>query len=405
VTDTRRRLFLSLCSMVFLVNFARVVFASLLDPIAVDFRVDEAALGAVATAAWLGSALPRVPTGYLLTKVPRHHVVLGSGGLLVGAAVFTSFSPTLPLVTLGAFLLGLSSGAYFIAANPLVSELFPEGVGRALGIHGTAAQLAAVVAPLLVVAVLLVGDWRLTFHLLAVAGVLATAGLYGTARRADLPDAGSEDRDLLGAARAQWRIVLTGVVVVGTVGFLWNGLFNFYVRYLSQVKGIPPGTGNLVLTLLFAAGVPAFFVTGRLADRFPNVPLLLGVVGGFLGCVVLLTVTQGLLPIVALTVVMGYVLHSLFPVADTYLLASLPDHHRASAYTAYSASMMIVQAGGSVTIGELVASGLAFDTVFLGLCVVVGAVLVALVALHVTGRLPAGRVPGEAEPSPPSETT
>jgi predicted MFS family arabinose efflux permease len=405
VTDTRRRLFLSLCSMVFLVNFARVVFASLLDPIAVDFRVDEAALGAVATAAWLGSALPRVPTGYLLTRVPRHHVVLGSGGLLVAAAVFTSFSPTLPLVTLGAFLLGLSSGAYFIAANPLVSELFPEGVGRALGIHGTASQLAAVAAPLVVVGVLFVGDWRLTFRLLAVVGVLATVAMYGAARRADLPDAGSEDRDLFGAARAQWRIVLTGVVVVGTVGFLWNGLFNFYVRYLSQVKGVTPGTGNLLLTLLFAAGVPAFFLTGRLADRFPNVPLLLGVVGGFLCCVLLLTLTQGLLPLVALTAVMGYVIHMLFPVADTYLLASLPDHHRASAYTAYSASAMIVQAGGSVVIGRLVAGGLPFDTVLRGLAGVVGVVLAALVALHVTGRLPAGRVPGEAEPSPAGETT
>ena len=405
MTNSHRRLFLSLCSMVFLVNFARVVFASLLDPIAVDFQVDEGALGAVATAAWLGSALPRVPVGYLLTRVPRHHVVLGSGGLLVAAAVFTSFSPTLPLVTLGAFTLGLSSGAYFIAANPLVSELFPEGVGRALGIHGTAAQLAAVAAPLVVVGVLFVGDWRLTFRLLAVAGVFATVGMYGAARRADLPDAGSEDRDLFGAARAQWRIVLTGVVVVGTVGFLWNGLFNFYVRYLSQVKGIDPSTGNLLLTLLFAAGVPAFFITGRLADRFPNVPLLLGVVGGFLCCVFLLTLAQGLWPIVALSVVMGYVIHMLFPVADTYLLASLPDHHRASAYTAYSASMMIVQAGGSVTIGELVGSGLAFDTVFLGLAAVVGVVLAALVGLHATGRLPAGRVPGDAERSPAGETT
>jgi predicted MFS family arabinose efflux permease len=389
--------------MVFLVNFARVVFASLLDPIAVDFRVDEAALGAVATAAWLGSGLPRVPVGYLLTRVPRHHVALGSGGLLVAAAAFTSFSPTLPLLTLGAFFLGLSSGAYFIAANPLVSELFPEGVGRALGLHGTAAQLAAVVAPLLVVVVLFLGDWRFTFRLLAVVGVLATVGLYLTARRADLPEAGTKDRDLLGAARAQWRIVLTAVVVVGTVGFLWNGLFNFYVRYLTQVKGVTPEMGNLLLTLLFATGVPAFVITGRLADRLPNVPLLLGVVVGFLGCVFLLTLTQGLLALVAVSALMGYVVHSLFPVADTYLLASLPDHHRASAYTAYSASMMIVQAGGSVFIGRLVAGGLPFDTVFRGLGGVIGLVLLALVGLHLSGRLPSGRVPGES--SPAGETT
>jgi predicted MFS family arabinose efflux permease len=391
--------------MVFLVNFARVVFASLLDPIAVDFQVDEAALGVVATSAWLGSALPRIPIGYLLTRVPRHQVIMGSGGLLVAAAVFTSFSPTLPLLTLGAFLLGLSSGAYFIAANPLVSELFPDGVGRALGLHGTASQLAAVAAPLLVIGVLILGDWRLTFRVLALVGILATIGLSLTARRAELPDAGSEDRDLVGAARAQWRIIVTGVVVVGTVTFLWNGLFNFYVRYLSQVKGIPPETGNILLTLLFAAGVPAFFLTGRLADRVSNVPLLLSVVGGFVGCVFLLTVTTGLWPLAAVSVLTGYVIHSLFPVADTYLLASLPDHHRASAYTAYSASMMIVQAGGSVTVGRLVSSGFGFSTVFGGLAIIVGTVLIGLTALYVAGWLPTGRLPGEPEASPTREAT
>jgi predicted MFS family arabinose efflux permease len=380
--------------MVALVNLARVVFAPLLDPLAAEFGVSEAALGAVTTLAWLGSALPRVPVGYLLTRVERHQVVLGSGVLLTAAAAFTALAPTFEVVLIGAFLMGLSSGAYFIAGNPLVSELFPDGVGRALGLHGTAAQLAAVVAPGLVVAVLFFGDWRLTFTLVAAVAALTTLVIFVVTRRADLPDAGREDRDLLGAVRAQWPIVATGIAVVGTVGFLWNALFNFYVRYLAATKGLDPATGNLLLTVLFAAGVPAFLVTGRLADRLPNVPLLLVVVGGFLTSVTLLTLVQGFWVLVAVSALTGYVIHSLFPVADTYLLASLPDHNRASAYTAYSATMMVVQATGSVTVGTLVDAGWSYDRVFLTVTAGVGVVLAALVVLYALGRLPTGRVPG-----------
>ncbi len=49
--------------MVFLVNLARVVFAPLIEPVAADFNVTPGTLGVVTSAAWLGSALPRIPTG------------------------------------------------------------------------------------------------------------------------------------------------------------------------------------------------------------------------------------------------------------------------------------------------------------------------------------------------------
>ena len=129
--------------MVFLVNLGRVVFAPLIEPLAADFAASPAEFGAVATLAWLGSAVSRVPTGYALTRVPRHVVVLASGTGLTVAALFTAFAPSVPVLMVGASLIGLAAGSYFVAGNPLVSELFPEGVGRALGIHGMATGLAA----------------------------------------------------------------------------------------------------------------------------------------------------------------------------------------------------------------------------------------------------------------------
>ncbi|MFW6153322.1 MAG: MFS transporter [Halobacteriota archaeon] len=388
---SRWNVFGSLCSMVFLVNLARVVFAPLLQPVAADFGVTAASLGIIASAAWLGSALPRLPTGYVLTKVPRHYVVIATGSLLVVTAAATGLAGSTTHLAVGAFLMGLSSGMYFIAANPLISELFPGRVGRALGIHGMSSQIAAVVAPLVVAAVLLVTDWRATFFLISLAALLITAVLIVATRRTDLPNAGIDDRSLLQGGRVHWRLILTGIAVMGVVGFLWNGLFNLYGDYLEVAKSVDPETGRLLLSAMFAAGVPAFFISGRLADRVNKIPLLLTISLGFGVAVLGLTVADGLASIVVWSVLAGYLFFSLIPVVDTYLLSSLPDRHRGSAYTWYSSTMMIIQAFGSGAIGTAVARGLGYDQAFVALSLLVGVVAVGLFVLYGLGLVPAGR--------------
>jgi len=381
--------------MVFLVNLARVVFAPLVQPVAAEFGVPAASLGVVTSAAWLGSAAPRLPTGYLLTRLPRHYVIASAGTLLAVAAAGTAFATSVPLLAVGAFAMGLSSGVYFIAANPLVSELFSTRVGRAIGVHGAASQLAAVAAPVLLSALLVVGRWETAFFVVSGCAVLATVTLVVTARRTTLPDVGTEDRSLLVAARAQWRLVLTGVVLIGAAGFLWNGLFNLYGDYLTVVKGVDPATGRLLLSGMFAAGVPAFFLTGRLADRVPNVPLILAIIASFVVATLALTLVSGVVAVAAVSLLLGFAVHALFPAMDTYMLSALPDRHRGSAYALYSATMMIVQALGSGAVGTAVAGGLEYTAVFQSLAVAVGALVVALSALYADGRIPTGGTPGE----------
>ncbi len=384
-----------MCSIVFLVNFSRMVFAPLLQPAAGDFGVSAASLGVVTSAAWLGSAAPRLPTGYLLTRVPRHYVVLATGSSLVVTAGLTAFAGSIAQLTAGAFLMGLSSGMYFIAANPLLSELFPERLGRILGVHGMSSQLAAVTAPLVLSAVLLVGEWRQTFLLIAAVAAIATVLFFVFARRTALPRAGEQDRSLLAAGRAQWPIILTGIITMGAAGFLWNGLFNLYGDYLEVAKGIDPSTGRLLLSVMFAAGLPAFFITGRLADRVALVPLLLSIIGAFTASVFALTLVDGVIPIALLSIIVGYAFHGLIPATDTYLLGSLPDRHRGSAYALYSAAMMVMIALGSGTIGSLVTTGISYTDAFRGVSLIVGGILIGLIALFRHGSLPTGGRPDQ----------
>jgi len=390
---SRRRLLGSLCALVFVTNLARLIFAALLEPLSRAFGVETAALGLLATLVWFGSALLRLPTGWVLTKVSREAVIVAAGLALTVATVLASLAPTLGALQAAAFLIGLTSGAYFIAANPLVSELFPDRVGLAIGIHGTAAQLGAVSTGVTVIAVLAVGTWQTAFQLLAVCLLGMTVVFAVLARRADLPAAGGEDRDLFGAIRAQWRIVLAATVMLGLTAFVWQGVFNFYVTFLKS-KDFAEPTAQTLLSVTFAAGVPAFLISGRLTDALPTLTYILTLLGGFVGLLLVFTVVEGFVAVALVSVALGYVIHSLFPAADTYLLGSLPDHHRASAYAAYSASMMFIQAGGSWVVGVLDTT---YDlaSVFQWFAVGLFCILIVLAVGHARGRLPAGaRVEG-----------
>ncbi|EMA64278.1 MFS transporter [Halorubrum lipolyticum] len=390
---SRSRLFGSLCAIVFLVNFARVVFAPLVGEFIAEFAIGEGTAGLIVTLAWLGSAAPRLPAGWALTRFSRQFVVLVSGAMLTLGALGVALAPGVSTLMTAAFAIGLASGVYFVAANPLISELFPTRVGRVVGVHGMASQLAAVAAAP-VVTVALWYDWRLAFYGLALTAAASTAVFVAFARRTDLPDAGASDTDFVAGALSEWKLIVAGVVLMGLTSFVWQGLFNFYELYMID-KGLPPATARNLLTVIFAAGVPAFVISGDLADRLPHVPYLLGIVTTFLVGVVFVVVSSGLAAVVAASVVVGFAIHMLFPAGDTYLLASLPDGSRASAYAVFSAGMMTTQAAGSWVVGEAIEAGAGYDAVFLSLAGGLALVVVAYAVLERLGRIPGGAAGAE----------
>lgn len=367
--------------MVFLVNGARVIFAPLLGEFIADFGIGEGTAGFIATLVWLGSAAPRLPAGWLLTRVPRHYVVLATGTALSATAAFTALSHSVLLLMVGALGMGLSSGFYFVAANPLLSELYPSRVGWAMGVHGTAGQIAAVVAaPFVTAIIFLFADWRVVFTSIAVLTAVVTILLYVVAQQTSLPTAGAADTDLLRGLRAEWRRILLGITLIGAAGFVWQGLFNFYELYM-MTKGLEAATAKNMLTVIFATGVPAFFISGYLADRLPRIPYILTLITIFAGCVVVLTLITQFWILCVLTAAIGFVIHSLFPAIDTFVLDGVADASRSSAYAGYSGGMMLVQASGSSVVGGLLEYGLGYEIIFSAL-----AVSLLVVVGIVTGR-------------------
>jgi len=188
-------------------------------------------------------------------------------------------------------------------------------------------------------------------------------------------------------------VILTGMLFISAAGFVWQGLFNFYVSVMLA-RGLGAGTANALLTVAFAAGIPAFWVSGTLVDRLPTVPYILGLVGAFTAGVFGLTVLRGAFALGVISVVLGYTIHGLFPALDTYVLSALPADTRAGTFAAFSGLSIAVEASGSGAVGALVETGYPFTTVFRGFGLGLVTVLLLSVILYSTGQLPvAERVP------------
>ncbi|WP_251342895.1 MFS transporter [Haloplanus halophilus] len=380
-----RRLFGTLCGLVLCANFGRVAFAPLLETFRTTFQVGTGAVGLVATLVWVGSAVPRIPVGYLVTRIPRGRIVLGAGLLLTVASALTATTDSLPLLQVGAFAVGVASGAYYASAVPLIGDLYPDRVGQMAGVHGTAAQTAAVVAPTLTVALVAAESWRAVFWLLAAVGATFSLLFLVVSRRRDGGVPRGADHDFL-AALAHWRVILAAVVMVGGAGFVWQGVFNFYVTYLVTTKGMVAGRAGTLLTVAFAAGLPAFWLGGSLADRLPHVPYILALGAGVAAGVAALTVAGSLPALVAVSVALGLVAHSLFPALDAYVLGTVPDN-RGSAYAVYGGLALLVQATGSGAVG-LLGEIYPFDAIFRGFALGLLALLALLAALYLRGAFP-----------------
>ncbi len=383
--DETRTLFGTLCLLFALTNLGRTAFAPLVETLRVAFDASPAAVGVVVSLAWAGSAGGRPVSAYLVTRLRRDRVVALAGVVLAAGASLAALASSLAALRVGAVVAGLSSGVYVAAAVPLVGALFPERVGRALGVHGAVAQVAAVAAPGLVFAAALLADWRAAFWVLAVVGALTAAGVLAVARVTSMPASTAPDPGVR-AALSHPRVFAAGVAVVAAAGFVWQGLFNFYVTYLVTERGFATAGANGALSLLFAAGIPGMAVGGRLADRLPTVPYLIALVATFALAVVGATLA-GTVGLLALSTVASLAIHALFPSLDTYVLGALPASSRASAYAVFSSVALALEAPGSAAVG-VVAARVGFGGAFRAFALALLPVAVGLAAADRLGWFP-----------------
>jgi len=306
-------------------QLARFAVPPLLPEIRADLSLSLAEAGVALTVLQGVYALLQYPSGRLSDSWSRATLLVPSFAVLSVACLLVGTARTYWWFILGVGVFGVGKGLYAIPSRALLSDLFVERRGRALGVFSAGTDLGGMFASGAAVAAITVATWRAVF--LPVAAALAALGALFLAWNREpyvLEDADlavvTTARRLLATPRQRWSILAFVLFY-----FMVNGVLNFLPEYLRETKGFSPALAGGAYALLFAFGIVVKPASGAVSDRFPRHTV--SVAGMALAAVALgLLVLAETLAAVAVTIVVfavGY--KTQFPVIDAILLDAAPE--------------------------------------------------------------------------------
>lgn len=359
-------------------QMGRFVLPPLLPEIRADVGLTLGQTGVVLTVLQGVYAVFQYPSGRLSDRLSRATLIVPGLAVLALSFLIIGGATAYPLLVLGTAVLGLGKGLYAIPSRALLSDLFVEQRGRALGLFSAGTDLGGVVASVLSVVVIQYATWRTPFFpIAAVLGALAVLFVIWSresyrVERTDL-DVVATVRRLVATPRQRWTLVAYALFF-----FMVNGVINFLPTYLRAEKGLSPTLASTAFALLFLIGIAIKPASGALSDRFPR--RLVSTGGMLLGAValgaVVLADSHVMLALATVAFAVGY--KSQFPVIDAILMDGAPDDNMGGDLGAARALFLGVGSLGPTYVGY-VAQVADYTAAFAGLvaCLVVAAAIVA----------------------------
>lgn len=359
-------------------QMGRFVLPPLLPEIRADLGLTLGQTGVVLTVLQGVYAVFQYPSGRLSDNLSRATLIVPGLGVLALSFLLIGGATVYPLLVGGTAVLGLGKGLYAIPSRALLSDLFVEQRGRALGLFSAGTDLGGVVASVLSVVVIQYATWRTPFFpIAAVLGALAVLYVVWsrepyTVERTDL-EVVETVRRLVATPRQRWTLVAYALFF-----FMVNGVINFLPTYLRTSKGLSPTLASTAFALLFVIGIAIKPASGALSDLFPR--RLVSTGGMLLGAVALgaVVLADSLVALALATAAFAVGYKSQFPVIDAILMDGAPEGNRGGDLGAARALFLGVGSLGPTYVG-FVAGAADYTTAFVGLvaCLVVAAAIIA----------------------------
>ncbi|KTG27006.1 MFS transporter [Haloferax profundi] len=352
----------------------RFLLSPLLPTIIADLQITEATAG-IALALFQGVyAITQYPGGEYSDRWTRATLIVpGLALLVVGFATF-GLAGGLAGFVVAAVVTGLGKGFFAIPSRALLSDLFVERRGRALGLYAAGTDLGGLLASGLAILALTYATWRTPFLPVAVVlgGLTVLFALWSTeGYEVGSPrlDASGTIRRLL-ASPAQRRTLLA----FGLFYFMVGGFINFFPTYLIEAKGFDQQLASATFAVVFAVGITIKPVAGGLSDRFRRESI--AVVGLLVAAGALAVLSfvdaRAFIYVSVVALAIGYKME--FPLADAIIFDNAPDDDRGADLGAARAFFLGANAVGPAYVG-IVATYLNYVVAFAGLavCLVVAA--------------------------------
>lgn len=383
-----------------LVLGTRVVLPALLPQVKRAFDIDNATAGLLVSALWGAYALTQFPAGMMIDRIGERTTLTASVFVTAAGAAVLTLAPSFGAFVFGAVLFGVGSGLYAPPRVTVLSRIYPDRDGTALGVTFAVGNLGAAALPLVASALAVWAHWRLGFGVVVLPLVLVAFGLWGyVPPRPDEKTRAGEQFTRETVARLLRGVtdhdVAMAWVAMTVMLFTYQGIVAFLPTYLIDVKELTQGTASMLYGLFYASGAVSQWLAGNAADRYGERTVLvaLAVFGVF--TVGLLPFIGGVAPLAVLLALLGTRL-GIGPVGNGFVAALLPDEIQGAGYGLFRTFYLAVSASGSLFVGVLAEWGW-FDEAFLLLAGITAVASILYSFLPATSSKPAVESPADAE--------
>ncbi|NJD98375.1 MFS transporter [Thermococcus sp. LS1] len=254
----RRRLLL-LISLGWIFNYAhRMAIPPLIPMIKAELGINNAEAGLLMTSLLLPYALIQVPAGYFGDRIGRKRLlVLSIIGYSLSSALIIFAREYWELLAVRA-LYGLFSGLYYAPATALISEVYRERKGSALGVFMVGPPVGSGIAPLIVMPIALNLEWRYAFLVLSVMSLLVGLALAFAVRG----EVSKPSRVSFSIPKNVFLLSAANFIVLAA----FFGLLTFLVSFLVN-SGVSIEMASLLFSLLSVIGIAGSLFGGGLYDR------------------------------------------------------------------------------------------------------------------------------------------
>ena len=257
-----------LLAFIFYLNFvSRIILAPLLPAIEHSLAISHGQAGTLFLCISSGYFISLPCSGFVSARLGHKWSIVATMAAISISMLFVSLASTLPFLQLSFFILGLSAGPYLPSAIATITEICPPGqLGKALGLHEIAPNLAFLSAPLLAAWLLPIFRWQLVTLLLATTAAGA-ALIYGFAgkkskRKGTAPNF-SNCRDLMIQPAFWLMVILFAMGITATLG-----VYSVLPMFLVSEQGMSKEAANTLVGLSRSTTLLTAFLGGWLADRF-----------------------------------------------------------------------------------------------------------------------------------------
>lgn len=348
-------------------------FYILLPYITIELGLSVAQAGALVTVMFAAKTLIGMPIGAVTDMMRRKNLLLVVSLLLAAIPfIFMGFVNTYWLLMILVIVMGIGNEMWHPASFSILSTRFPAQKGTVFGLHGMAANLGDLLAPIVIGVLITSIAWREVVFYNVIPGVVASIMILVLLRNISVKAANASKgiekitiNDYLKSFKQviQNKTVLLLSLASGFRAMAQSGLMTFLPLYLALEMELSPLWVGVYISILQGGGLLSAPIVGAVSDKYGARRVVNS--GMILTSIMVITMTfiQVNWLLVGSIAIIGFFLYALRPVMHAWAMETTPND-MAGTTTSLVFTTQALMASIAPVIGGVLADKLGFTAAF-----------------------------------------